>query len=320
MNDRKQPEGEFEALHARISALSAASLRISASLDLDTVLDEVAQSARALTGARYSAIAITEEGGRPQDFVTSGLTPEEHRQLVEWPDGPRLFEHFRDLSGPLRIADMPGYLRSLGFSPHALPSKTFQGTPMRHLGAHVGSFYLIGKEGGGAFTEDDEEVLVLFRLAGRDRYRQRAHLPGRAARARRSGGPGRDLPGRRRGVRRRERRPGLAQPRGEAHRGKPVRAGPVRGAVDGDGHLPSGRRARTRAGSIAAGGGVAQRRDGARRGDGALGARRTPRDHARQRDPDPWRGRRGGLGGGRPAGPGAAPGAGSGCGRSSSAW
>ena len=162
MNDRKQPEGEFEALHARISALSAASLRISASLDLDTVLDEVAQSARALTGARYSAIATTEEGGRPQDFVTSGLTPEEHRQLVEWPDGPRLFEHFRDLSGPLRIADMPGYLRSLGFSPHALPSKTFQGTPMRHLGAHVGSFYLIGKEGGGAFTEDDEEVLVLF--------------------------------------------------------------------------------------------------------------------------------------------------------------
>ena len=162
MNERNVRKREIAALRARLSALSAASLRISASLDLDTVLDEVAQSARALTGARYSAIATTEEGGRPQDFVTSGLTPEEHRQLVEWPDGPRLFEHFRDLSGPLRIADMPGYLRSLGFSPHALPSKTFQGTPMRHLGAHVGNFYLIGKEGGGAFTEDDEEVLVLF--------------------------------------------------------------------------------------------------------------------------------------------------------------
>ena len=41
------------ALRARISALSAASLRINASLDLETVLNEVVESARALTGARY---------------------------------------------------------------------------------------------------------------------------------------------------------------------------------------------------------------------------------------------------------------------------
>ena len=153
---------ENEALRERLSALSAASLRISASLDLETVLREVVESARSLTGARFGAIATIDEAGAPQDFVTSGFTAEEHRRLAEWSEGPRLFEHFRDLDGPLRIADVPAYVRELGFPTDRLPSKTFQGTPMRHRGVHVGNFYLVEKEGGEAFTDEDEEILVLF--------------------------------------------------------------------------------------------------------------------------------------------------------------
>ena len=58
---------------------------------------------------------------------------------------------------------MPAYVRALGFSPDdRLPSKTFQGTPMRHRGVHVGNFYLVEKAGGEAFTDEDEEILVLF--------------------------------------------------------------------------------------------------------------------------------------------------------------
>ena len=136
--------------------------RIGASLDLETVLKEVVESARALTGARYGAIATIDEAGVPQDFVTSGFTADEHRKLVEWSDGPRLFEYFRDLPGPLRLADVPDYVRSLGFSTDRLPSKTFQGMPMRHRGIHVGNFYLVEKEDGEAFTDEDEEALVLF--------------------------------------------------------------------------------------------------------------------------------------------------------------
>ncbi len=153
---------ENESLRERISALSAASLRVGGSLDLETVLNEVVDSARALTGARYGAIATLDEAGQPEDFVTSGLTDEEHRRLAEWPDGPRLFEYFRDLPGALRLADVPAFVRSLGFSSDLLPSSTFQGTPMRHQGVHVGNFYLVDKEGGQEFTGEDEEVLVLF--------------------------------------------------------------------------------------------------------------------------------------------------------------
>ncbi len=144
------------------AGLIAALLRISASLDLENVLREVVESARALTGARYGALATIDEAGRPQDFVTSGFTDEEHRAMAEWSDGPKLFEFFRDLDGPLRIPDVPAYVQSLGFASDRLPSKTFQGTPMRHHGVHVGNFYLVEKEGGEAFTDRDEEVLLLF--------------------------------------------------------------------------------------------------------------------------------------------------------------
>ena len=50
-----------------------------------------------LARARYGAIATIDESGVPQDFVTSGITEDEHRHLAEWPDGPRFFEHFRNL-------------------------------------------------------------------------------------------------------------------------------------------------------------------------------------------------------------------------------
>ena len=54
---------EIEALRERLSALSAAILRISASLDLDTVLREIVKSAQALTSARYGAIVTIDETG-----------------------------------------------------------------------------------------------------------------------------------------------------------------------------------------------------------------------------------------------------------------
>jgi len=178
------PRSEVEVLRARISTLCTTSLRISASLDLETALNEIVKSARALTGARYGAIVTIDEGGAPQDFVTSGFTETEHRRLAEWPDGPRLFEHFRDQQNPLRLADLPGYVRRLGFSADRLPAGAFQVTPMRQRDVHVGNFYLVRKEDGAEFTDEDEEVLVLFALqAATAIVNARAHRIEKRARA-----------------------------------------------------------------------------------------------------------------------------------------
>ena len=179
--------GENAALRERISRLSAAILRISASLDLNTVLREVVESARSLTNARYGLITTIDDEGQVQDFITSGLTDDQHRRMAGWSDGPRLFEHLRELPGPVRLADVGAYVRSLGFSSELLPpATTVQGTPMRHREEHVGNFFLGDKEGGQEFTSEDEDVLMLFAsqaataianaLTHRDEQRARADL------------------------------------------------------------------------------------------------------------------------------------------------
>ena len=153
---------ENDALRERISRLSAAILRISATLDVGAVLREVVDSARALTGARYGVIATLGDSGQPQEFVSSGLTAEEHQRLTSWSGGTQLFEHLRGLRGTLRLRDLPDYSTALGYLPNLMGSKTIQGAPMRHRGVHVGNFFLGGKEGEQEFTSEDEEVLVLF--------------------------------------------------------------------------------------------------------------------------------------------------------------
>ena len=162
MKSAEELTHENSLLRERISQLSAASLRISASLDINTVLLEVVRSARSLTRSRLGVIVTTDESGQIQDFVTSGFAPEDRHRMSDWPEGPRLFAHLRDLPGPVRLPDLPSYLRSLGFSTHSYMSKTFQGTPLRYRGEHVGNFFLGAKEGGLEFTSEDEEILLMF--------------------------------------------------------------------------------------------------------------------------------------------------------------
>ena len=162
MKDADERDREIEALRARIASLSAAILRISASLDVDTVLNEIAEAARALTGARYAAITAIAEERQHEEYVMSGLTPDEQRRLVEWPEAMQIFAHLRDLPSPLRVPDLSGYLRTRGLPAEPMFIRTFQGVPMRHRGVQVGNFFLGEKEGGLEFTDEDEELLILF--------------------------------------------------------------------------------------------------------------------------------------------------------------
>ena len=284
---------ENEVLRDRLSRLSAAVLRVSASLDLNTVLQEVVESARALTGARSGAITAVDARGQARDFVSSGLTPEEHRQLAEWPDGPRFFDHPRDLPAPLRLPDARAYVRSLGFSSDLILTTSVQGTPMRHRGAHVGNFFLGDKEGGEEFSSEDEEVLMLFAAQAataianartyRDEQRARADLEALI----------RHLAGRRRGLRGEQRCGGVDQSGGATDCRRPPHAGALPGGATGGGHLPTRGWTRGIPRRVPPGAAVEQRRDRAGRGDRDLGPRRPARQDAGQRHADPFRGRRG---------------------------
>ncbi|MDE0075120.1 MAG: response regulator [Gammaproteobacteria bacterium] len=162
MNDINELKRQNRALRDRFVRLSSAVLRINSSLELANVLQEVVDSARALTAARLGVITTVDKQGQLRDFLTSGFALDKQRTMTAWPDGLRLFEHLRDHLEPFRLSDFPGHLRSRGFRPTPWIPRTIQGAPLHHRGEHLGHFFLGEKGNGEAFTAEDEEILTLF--------------------------------------------------------------------------------------------------------------------------------------------------------------
>ena len=159
------PMREIAALRERLSRLSEASLRITEDLDLDTVLQGVLDGARSLTGARMGGVTILDDAGRLRDFITSGLTDQDHQRFVNLPGGPEFFAYLSSLPEPLRLADFSAHTTALGLpeiGPPLGPVGSFLGAPIRLRGVRAGNLYLSDKEGGGEFTQDDEETLAMF--------------------------------------------------------------------------------------------------------------------------------------------------------------
>ena len=164
LKNADQRDRQIEALRNRLSRLCRACLRINESLDLDTVLQGVLDSARSLTDAQYALITTFDDAGKMEDFLVSGLPPEEARQLWEVPGGAQIFEYLSTVPGPLRVADFPGYTRSMGlpeFRPPA-PVSAFLAAPMRPRGVGVGNIFVAKREPGQEFSPEDEETLVMF--------------------------------------------------------------------------------------------------------------------------------------------------------------
>ncbi len=162
--DERDQQIEVEALRNRLTKLSEASLRINESLDLGTVLQEILDSARALTDAQYGVIVYLDEKGQVEDFLFSGLTAEESQQLAEMPEVLKIFEYLSTLPGPLRVPDFVRYILSQGLPEFRPPTQMsgFLGAPIRHRGEDVGNIYLSKRERGQEFTREDEETLVMF--------------------------------------------------------------------------------------------------------------------------------------------------------------
>ena len=163
-----------------MTKLSEASRRINESLDFHNVLQDVVDSARDLTYARYGGITVLDAAGTFEEFVTSGLTPEEHQMLAQLPESAPLFTHLNEVSETLWIDDLPGYMRSMGMAQWRPPVavKSLLVAPIRNAGVRIGSIYLTNGEESREFSHEDEESLELFAsqaalvIANARRYRE----------------------------------------------------------------------------------------------------------------------------------------------------
>ena len=162
---------ENETLRERLALMSQASLRINESLDFDTVLQEVLDSARSLTGARYGAITLFDDSGNLLNLLFSGVTELEAQLFQELPEGLRFLEYLSAVPGPLRVPDLSDHFMAMGLPDFQSPIAgigpiSFLLAPILHRGVRAGNFYLAGKEGGEEFTQEDEETVALFASQG----------------------------------------------------------------------------------------------------------------------------------------------------------
>ena len=164
MTKADERDQQIEALRDRLSRLIEAGLRINESLDYETVLQGVLDSARALTNARYGVITLLDDSGQIQDFLASGLTSEESHRLWEIPEGRRFFEYLRNIPGPMRLRDLVSHARLMGFSEFSppAPASSFLSAPVQHRDKEVGYIFLAKREPGHGFNREDEDTLVMF--------------------------------------------------------------------------------------------------------------------------------------------------------------
>jgi signal transduction histidine kinase len=147
-------------------ALIDAVVAMSSDLDLHSVLHRIVVSACRMTGAQYGALGVLEDRGLV-DFVTSGLTEEQHAAIGDLPRGKGILGLLIEEPRPLRLGTLQAHPASHGFPPCHPPMETFLGVPVRIRGTVFGNLYLTEKSGGTPFTEQDENLVdALARAAG----------------------------------------------------------------------------------------------------------------------------------------------------------
>ena len=148
----------------RLTRLGEAGLRIHRGLEPDEVLQRVLDAARALTGARYGVLTTLDGDGKMEDFLASGLSPEEAQQLWQMPGGAELFEYVNAMPEPWRVADFAGHLSALGLSEFQPPvfTSSFLTVPIIHRSDKVGGIHLTHGDPDREFSPEDEDTLVMF--------------------------------------------------------------------------------------------------------------------------------------------------------------
>jgi signal transduction histidine kinase len=151
----------------RRDRLIEAGMILASKLSLDAVLQRIIELAVEITDARYRALGVIGPAGDLQEFITTGITPEEREAIGAPPHGRGILGALIEKGKPLRLPDIAADPRSVGFPPNHPKMKSFLGTLIVVRGEVFGDIYLTEKHGAPEFEErDEQDVMVLAAQAG----------------------------------------------------------------------------------------------------------------------------------------------------------
>ena len=108
-HEHRRLGGAAEALLEAVSAISS-------DLDLRSVLTRIVEAATQLTWSRYGALGVIGADGSLVEFVTTGLTSEEHRAIGELPRGGGILGLLIREPEGIRMAELAAHPASVGLS------------------------------------------------------------------------------------------------------------------------------------------------------------------------------------------------------------
>jgi signal transduction histidine kinase len=157
-------DDERVALPPVVQALDQAVRGISGVLELDRVLQVIADRVRELVGAEYAAIGIVDTSGAIERFITSGISDEARGAIGDLPHGRGLLGLIIRENRTYRIPEIGDHPESYGFPLNHPAMHSFLGMPITNQGVPVGRLYLTNKRGAREFSETDQALVETFAL------------------------------------------------------------------------------------------------------------------------------------------------------------
>ena len=145
----------------RLRGLLAVGQTLTSELDPDVVLERILEQAQRLTGARYAALGVlNEDRTELERFITAGIDDATYRGIGGLPRGRGVLGVLIEDPRPLRLANVGSHPESYGFPPGHPTMDSFLGVPIVIRGQAWGNLYLAEKDGGGEFTQPDEDAAM----------------------------------------------------------------------------------------------------------------------------------------------------------------
>lgn len=151
-----------ESVEQRLSALIDAGISLASELDLDSLLQRIADISRQVIGASYGAVGVVSADGTLERFVHSGVDEETVQKIGRLPEGRGLLGTIIEEGRPLRLREISDYPDSVGFPENHPEMHSFLGVPIMGKERVYGRLYLAEKQSNPEFSLDDERIALLF--------------------------------------------------------------------------------------------------------------------------------------------------------------
>jgi len=151
-----------QEIQDELRGLDEAIRAIAGVLSVERVLQLIVDNVRLLVGARYAALGVLDEQRQIDPFITSGLSRAQRERIGPAPHGRGLLGLIIEEGRAIRVPDVAGHPRSVGFPANHPSMRSLLGVPVSVRGRVLGNLYLTDKENGTEFTEADQRLVEMF--------------------------------------------------------------------------------------------------------------------------------------------------------------